>query len=147
MWFRSCFPNFSSPLYARSLQISAPSRSAPQVCRRHQICGPEIFRPFPSHTLRVSSLSFFDHFHRLPAIHFPLTPPTHITLFSFSLLISHTCSLTTTLPLLSQPSPWRLHNDCGSETTPSRRQSPVREYILCYKVSIHWLICQAFQLL
>jgi hypothetical protein len=57
---------------------------------------PKIFRAFASHTLRISSPSPFDHFHRLPAIHFPPNCPTHITLFSFSRLISRNCSLTPT---------------------------------------------------
>jgi hypothetical protein len=108
---------------------------APQVFRHRQMCYPELFCPFPSQTLRVSSLSNFHHFHRLPSINFPPSPPSHIRLFSFSQLISPKCSLTPTLRLLSQPRPCCFHNGCGSDTIPSRGRLPLQEYTLCQSMS------------
>jgi hypothetical protein len=80
--------------------------------------------PTPHHSRLIPSP--FDHVHRLPTIRFPLTPPCTLH-FLFSLFISCNCPLTSSLSLLSQLYSCHWHNGYGSETVPSRGQSPLQD--------------------
>jgi hypothetical protein len=99
--------------------------------RRDPVCDPGLFALFQSMSLPVSLPFSFQSFHRLTAVHLPPRAPIRTARFSFSLLISHNCSLTPSLLLLSQRRPCRIHDGCGSETIRSQGQSPGGGSTLC----------------